>query len=931
MAVTEAHQSLGGWGIALRPDTPRALIDKIKYFGHIAINSGIVDPRVAGDSMLTSSRYIGVVRKKVKSSDEAYAIGGPGMAMWLGDEDQKGDVFESVKTIANLTFEDTLRQLLPASGAITEGTFFNIGKNFSGSFQFVSPREAINYVTNTLGADWVVRGDGTLDAGLEADLFEVNPKAILLRKNQGIDMFTRGFEGGISTEQDVEDYTTRVVLLAQDETNSTVTATADINPALNPFKDLHGNAAKLTRLISETETDPANAPARAQLQLNRFSGTRDSIELSSTEYDLHGSAEVGDYLWVFDPEIDIVDSSNEIMFRGMRLNPLKLRLTERTWPVTAGSSVAYRDWNGNWVDLTPYIMPESGETTLVVGGYNRSLLADAAGGGAQTGSQPGPNLTVPAQVQWDTPFLLSTYQSHQGETRAQVELKWFRPDNTDLTPITDGSHYEVRWRSASTPLYAVTWAQLEGYTYAELEAMGGTWDNPVVFETGRWEYMFVSWEELSHVIQNLMPSMPYEAQIRAVDGAVPANYGEWSEISQFQTAADMVAPSTPAPPEVAASRIAVQIVHRLGRAEGGTYNLDADLHHFDIHGSIEEDFSPTPETLLGKISANNSMMIGRIPAVGTIPIEETVPVWFRAIAVDYNGNASPPSTAVQQSAQLIDDAHISDLSVSKVTAGTILSEWIIGAKIRTATSGARVEIDQAGIKAYNSSGILTSEVRSADGTMLAIGEIASGLSGTRIVLNERVSGVYIPEMRFYPSSGATYSYINAPNSGGVATIGMNSGQSNNRQMTVWLFHDTSKMAWTEFGTGTNKGGKVHVGPTWGSVGFEDVGVDEDAYFLVKGTRELLFKGYVPQGNPVASQPAVWFHGVQWSGGIITVSPGSTVFGVVWMAVNFSLLGAYNGAINCMGFDFSNSSQKAGTGVNGPSGRYGCVMFRTLSF
>jgi hypothetical protein len=269
VAITETLQGLGGWEIQLT-NIPQDTVDKINYFGHIAVHVGRVDYRIEGDAALSSSRYTGVVRKKV-GDKESLKLSGPGMAMWLGDEDKKGAVIEDLTTFTAATFQNTIRGLLPASGAITEGTIFNLPSTFSGSFQYVSPREAIDYVTSTVGAVWRVNGNGTLDAGLESDLFVTLPRTILNRQEAGVDMQLRAFLGSVSTDQDVEDFTTRVVLIAQGDGAAVATADADIDPGKNPYKDVHGNFVALTRLVSESTTDAGNADARAQLQLNRFS------------------------------------------------------------------------------------------------------------------------------------------------------------------------------------------------------------------------------------------------------------------------------------------------------------------------------------------------------------------------------------------------------------------------------------------------------------------------------------------------------------------------------------------------------------------------------------------------------------------------------------------------------------------------------------
>jgi len=319
---------------------------------------------------------------------------------------------------------------------------------------------------------------------------------------------------------------------------------------------------------------------------------------------------------------------------------------------------------------------------------------------------------------WTTPFIQAVYQSPiNGNTRAQVQLVWTKPNNTDGSTILDGDHYEIRWRQSTTPIFPSTWAQLAGSTWGSLAAQA--WAQPITYPVSQWNMVAVGFDQLHVMLEELLPSHPYEAQIRAVDTASPPNYGNWSTNTTWQTTDDTIAPQTPAPPSVAASLISIQVTHTLGVATGGTYNLDPDLHHLEIHGQYEPTFTPSDSTLLGKLIANNSLLIGQIPAVGSFPISSLVPTYFKVIAVDTAGNKSLPSSTVSATALLIDDAHINTLTASKITAGTITTDLLMGGRIATGLTGARVQMDSTGINAYDSSGTNTVQIKS-DGSMSLI-------------------------------------------------------------------------------------------------------------------------------------------------------------------------------------------------------------------
>lgn len=733
MTVTEVKQAMGSWEVRLRESTPRAILDALTFFGHIAIVPGRIDPAQYGDGLLAAARYVGVYRSKDSQSE--FVLKGSGMAFWLGDEDGKGDVFETAVTLTGATFAASVNALMPPGGAVIAGTVNSVAGTYTGKHQWETPRSALTYVADTFGAEWRVNGNATLDAGTVAQLYVTAPTALLLSKGFGADLQRRSIAGQLSMGVDVEDTTTRVVLLAEGQGANIATGSANATPT--PYKDIRGNAVKLTRLVSESDTATANAAARAQLQLNRFLNPRRSVGLTSDDYDIKGTFKVGDYLDVYDPENGFIDTSRELYWRGDRINPMALRCIEMTWPVPRGWTVAFRDINGVWLDLSQFYAPESGQTTIVVGELARGL---SSVGGEPIGIRPalpsvGTDVTIPAAPVFGT-FSTGSYQPTNGVwTKAAILATWTQPLNTDASTITDGDHYEIRYRVNTFIGYGVRWGSMTGYRWGALT--GNRWGAPITdpIASGEWHVVFVPWGQTQIMVQELTPGVEYEFQIRAIDAANPPHQGAWSASKFTIASVDLFAPAQPAAPVVGSSLIALQVVHNLGRASGGTFNLEPDLAYLSVHIGTVPSFGPDATNLVGKLAANSGMITGQIPAVGTFPISNTANVWVRVIAVDTSGNASPPSDAVQSVVTLIDDAHISDLTVSKVTAGTITAAWILAGSIKTATSGARVEVDAAGVRAYNPSGSNTVNIASATGNATLTGMVKTQVDGSGVTID----------------------------------------------------------------------------------------------------------------------------------------------------------------------------------------------------
>jgi hypothetical protein len=820
VSVTQVRQALGSWSLRLRADTPRSVLAALDFFGHVAVLPARLDPALYGDGLLTAARYVGVLTGR--ADGDQVELDGAGMALWLGDADGKGDVYETPVVLAAETFADTIRALLPAGGSVTEGTLHSVPGTYTGRHHLQSPREAIGYVCETFGTDthpveWRVNGDGTLDAGRVSDLYATEPAAIIVRRGAGRDMTVVALPGRLGTERDVEDFTTRVILVAEGEGEAVATGSADA--ASVPYLDLHGNEVVRTRVVSESETSTGNADVRAQLQLNRFTGLRDAVDLSADAYDITGEFNVGDAVWVYDPDAGLFDTDNELTFRGQRINPMRLRVVEATWPVQAGMGVAFRRGNGTWLDLTDYVVPESGATTLKVGAFARSLTSSST---VPLGDRAAGDSTIPGAPSI-TGSSTGTYQvATTGETRAQIQLTWSTPLNVDGSTVIDGDHYEIRYRIG----------------------------------TGEYRYMFVGWGVNVALIQDLTPGATYKFSLRAVDTAAPPNAGDWSAEEEIGAAQDTTPPSTPAAPTVAGSRIAIQVIHDLGRATGGTFNLESDLDHLEVHVGATTDFTPDDSTKVGDLPAPAALLISQTPAISTFPVEETTARYIKVIAVDTTGNTSAASEASTATAELIDDAHISDLTVSKVTAGTIAANWLLGASIRTAATGARVELNENGLQAFNASGEQTVDIDADDGSVSIVGELASDADGNRVVVAP--AGASDPEIRFYPSGSNNYAFISGPDLGDNVGIGMNSSKfnSDSYQHRVYLATANGRLQTIDPADQSQNGGVVSVSTSVARLAHQ-VGSTVNAEVYLESDGEIWLTGKWPNGSVSGSTGALY--------------------------------------------------------------------------
>jgi len=490
-----------------------------------------------------------------------------------------------------------------------------------------------------------VNPDGTFDAGTEDQLFQTDPVAVVTRRDALDDFDLRALPAAaMELGGDAEDYSTRVVLIAEGQGTSVTTA-ARTTPIV-PYNDLFGQEAIITRLISESGTETTNADARAQLHINRFARVAEAVRLTAQRYDIEGIVRPGDYVWVYDPAAGFEDLNHQLRHRGTIINPTAVRVTSISYPIEAGLGVYYRDRDGGWYDLTDYVRFETGDADFEVGGFRRTLTGTEEN---PTGRTNLPDIvtddgSVPAAPVLTTPFATQSYLDREGRTRAFISVAWSTPLNVDGSNVLDGDYFEIAFK-------------LQG-------------DYP-------WQFIIAGWDQTSATIYELASGVTYDIRLRAVDRF--GNYGAWSATVTMQAQVDTIAPSTPAAPTVAGNPLSIQVTSTLGKSTGGTFNLENDLDRLEVYVGTTATFTADATTFRGSIRASQSNLALSIPAIGNFPVipaTDNESRWVRLRAVDRGGNRSEQSAAATVTAVLIQDQHVANLNAAKITAGEIAAARI---------------------------------------------------------------------------------------------------------------------------------------------------------------------------------------------------------------------------------------------------------------
>lgn len=371
----------GRWSLRFTDDTPKSVLDRLNWqvtptagFGHVCIFPTRVNPKLYSTAQLLAlARYTGVLREWT----DARSIAGPGPAFWLGDENAAGDLLETAVGYSASTLSTWVGGLRPSS--LNAGSVAGIGSH-TGTYQWVTRRAALDAVCAAIGAEWRVTAALALDANTAANLWP-DTDVVITRRAESRDIVITGLRTtDITAGIDLVDYTTKVRTSSKNGIGTASAATS--------FLDINGNAVKLIRYVETPEAEDANAAASAML--SSILSARKNVRLSSDVYDIRRDLEPGQWVYVYDPEIGLVDSTYKVTYAGQHITPARLRVHGITWPVREGMGVAFRDGNGNWTDLTDWVEWESGDVSLDVGGYARTVLGSVGATGT-------PQLAAPVE------------------------------------------------------------------------------------------------------------------------------------------------------------------------------------------------------------------------------------------------------------------------------------------------------------------------------------------------------------------------------------------------------------------------------------------------------------------------------------------------------------------------------------------------------
>lgn len=378
MTTQERLGSFGNWTVTLSEQTPDDILEALKdhALGTIYITPSRIDPKKVHPKEV--ARYAGIYRKR-EFTDTTRAISGSSLLWLLGDGVGKGAGVDLTSIdLTGESFTDALTAAI-ADTDISVGTIVpEVGGLPSGNFFLQDARHKVEEITKQFGAEYKITPKAELDAGSPASLWPTfnDPVVFIKRGAKGVDPDWKPLPIASSAMgEDLINFATQKIIAADQDGTPVIQGQATI---ASSKRGPNGTLLEITSVSADSQVGQAAADSRAAALLALENAPRQTVSLSTDEFDIDGTVVVGDTVSVWNPEVGFFDINNHIIVQGEHYFPLNLRVFGATWPITEGMGVYLRpptaSGDDNIFDLSPYLVPESGSTDLEVGAAARRLV-----------------------------------------------------------------------------------------------------------------------------------------------------------------------------------------------------------------------------------------------------------------------------------------------------------------------------------------------------------------------------------------------------------------------------------------------------------------------------------------------------------------------------------------------------------------------------
>lgn len=668
----------GDFGVELSA-APADLLHQLHEFGHLIVVDNWVEPSLYSTAQLLSmARYTGVVLVSEPGEEGRWRLEGAGLLTQLGDQRDIGPVIQTQRSFDTAAFADVIDSATPPYGVLRrdDGSYAplragsvdsGISETYTEDHVYQSNRTALEAVCELYSGyyagnnvEFRTNPDGTIDVGRRSFLFSGYDEVIMVRRTVGTDPLTGVITGPMKAAISREETGSDVLLMAEGYGYGNIGVAAAAATSW-PYTDLYGTALPRTVMVDEPDTREDNAQARANAWRDRLEIEKTDITLNTSGFEVWGSLNLGQDVLVYDPDRNLVDTANERWVNGEAVYPKQFMCRAIQWPVTSRMGVYFRLYGGTVLDLSRYVVPDTGEdVTVEVSGISRDWrsLTDLYGRVLMGRVQPAPDPsatdpTTPGTVSFTgTPWSYAVYVDQNGLNRFRVLVQWSTPTNDDTSAITDGSHYEVRYQRSS-------WA---GSEYQYVTQAWGT--NSYLFDLP----LLGSGETVSF-------------WVRAHD-LFGHSSAAWSAVETLDADVyrDIDPPPQPSVPTLNPVPLTCYLTHDL-TSEAGP-KLPLDTRYLAVYASVTPGFTPTANDQVALIPVS----IAQDYASGSFDTEawSDQTVYVRVTAVDNAGNQTPyadASTPVSFTAKYIESSDLADEAITaaklapSLTTIQVIDDW----------------------------------------------------------------------------------------------------------------------------------------------------------------------------------------------------------------------------------------------------------------
>jgi hypothetical protein len=412
--ITERRRALGDWSLNLY-GVPAALMDRLTFDGTanlgmatLVVTPARVDPDAYGNTdtgtawhpLFDLAIYTGVLASIGGMRDK---LSGYGTAWHLGNHEDGGTVFagstlgydgdtDQDARVFSLDTADWFDWLVNGGGQLAiDATNVNLaptrlygvdtGYSSAPSVDpvpyfpdWLTHREILTRICNYVGWTWYVDPRMVVHAGEVDDIWPTPRAVIAADLDSDPDWWTITSQR-IEWDESIDGYSNKAAAFnSSTSPNTTLAYPNDVigtlsedfygpdgEPIVNVARDDQGSGESVTQWRVRQEQ---NLPARATV--------RRQVIIDGSVHD-HGNHLIpGEPVWVYEPRVGLVDTSNEVHVGGEVIHPVSVPLHTVSWPVVDGMGVyvVYHDQALGelaHLDLSDVVVYEDSATTLEVG------------------------------------------------------------------------------------------------------------------------------------------------------------------------------------------------------------------------------------------------------------------------------------------------------------------------------------------------------------------------------------------------------------------------------------------------------------------------------------------------------------------------------------------------------------------------------------